>query len=296
MGAPSGTVWINGEFFSTDEAKMSIFDGGFVGGTAVFDTLACWKGKIFKLQQHIERFQRSAHAAAIPLPLKGTGLAEVIVETTRRAGHRDAYVQVIVTPGMRYRTPDTPPASTLIVFSIPYIWIGGGGEAKVDTGLNVIIPSIRNTPVSTLDPKIKNFNRFHQHLAGVEASGAGADDVVLLDQQGYLTESRGANVFLIHGGEVFTPALGVLQGITRQTVFEIAAEFGLPLHERDLTPYDLYSADEAFLSSTAGGILPLVRADSRQIGSGIPGPLTRRIHDRYWERHLSGPDTTPVFD
>lgn len=293
MSAPSGIAWINGEFVPTSEATISIFDSGFIGGTAVFDTLACWKGRIFKIQQHLERFQRSAHAACIPLPLRDAGLAEVVIETARRAGHRDAYVQVIVTRGMRYATTPGAQPSTLIVFSIPYIWIGG--EAKVDSGLTVIIPSIRNTPVATLDPKIKNFNRFHQHLAGVEAAGAGVDDVVMLDQNGYLTESRGANVFLAHGDQLYTPELGVLQGITRETVFEIAAEFGVPLHARDLTPYDLYTADEAFFSSTAGGIIPVVKADGRQIGNGIPGPLTRRIHDRYWERHLSGPDTTVVF-
>lgn len=293
MSVPAGVAWINGEFVSTAEARVSIFDSGFMGGVSVFDTLACWKGGIFKLRQHLERFERSAHAAAIPLPLRGAALADVVVETTRRAGHRDAYVQVIVTRGLRYTTPPGPQPSTLIVFSIPYIWIGG--EAKVDSGLSAIVPSIRNTPVSTLDPKIKNFNRFHQHLAGLEATSAGVDDVVLLDQHGYLTESRGANVFLIQAGSLYTPALGVLQGITRQTVFEIAEEFGLPLYERDLTPYDLYTADEAFLSSTAGGILPLVLVDGRRIGDGVPGPLTRRIHDRYWERHLSGPDVTLVF-
>jgi branched-chain amino acid aminotransferase len=118
----------------------------------------------------------------------------------------------------------------------------------------------------------------------------------MLDQQGYLTEGRGANIFLVAGGNLYTPALGVLQGITRETVFEIAADLSIQTHQRDLTPYDLYSADEAFFSTTAGGIIPVVEADGRRIGDGIPGPLTRRIHDRYWERHEDGPDTTPVFD
>jgi branched-chain amino acid aminotransferase len=128
----------------------------------------------------------------------------------------------------------------------------------------------------------------------MEADLAGADDVVLLDDRGMLTESRGANIFVVRAGKLYTPTSGILEGITRETVFEIAAETGLPAAERDLTPYDLYVADEAFLCTTAGGIIPIVAADGRRVGAGTPGPLTRRIADRYWARHRDGPDTTPV--
>jgi branched-chain amino acid aminotransferase len=294
MADISGMAWVNGEFVAARDAAISIFDSGFIGGVAIFDTLGCWNGRIFKLQAHLDRFQRSAHAAAIPLPLYDSGLAEVVVETVRRSELREAYVQVIATRGVRSSPTAWDNPSTLIVYSIPYVWIGGA--EKVDSGLRVVIPATRNTPVSTLDPKIKNFNRFHSYMARLESDRAGADEVVMLDQQGYLTEGRGANIFLVAGGGLYTPALGVLQGITRETVFEIADEFGIQTHQRDLTPYDLYSADEAFFSTTAGGIIPVVEADSRRIGDGIPGPLTRRIHDRYWERHVDGPDTTPVFN
>jgi branched-chain amino acid aminotransferase len=141
----------------------------------------------------------------------------------------------------------------------------------------------------------KNFNRMHTHLARLEADRAGTDDVILLDDRGLLTESRGANCFLVRGGTLYTPQSGILEGITRQTVFEIAQELGIPADERDLTPYDLYTAEEAFLCSTAGGICPIAAADGRVVGHGELGPLTRRIRDRYWERHTSGPDVTPVF-
>jgi branched-chain amino acid aminotransferase len=293
MADITGTAWINGEFVAARDATISIFDSGFIGGVAVFDTLACWKGRLFKLDAHLRRFARSAHAAAIPLPLAGSALAEVVVETVRRSELRDAYVQVIATRGVRASPASWDAPSTLIVYAIPYVWIGG--EDKVDAGLKVVIPSVRNTPSTSLDPRIKNFNRFHSYLAKLESDRAGADEVVMLDGQGYLTEGRGANVFLVAGGSLYTPAQGILQGITRETVFEIAAELGIPARERDLTPYDLYTADEAFFSTTAGGIIPLVEADGRRIGDGLPGPLTRRIHDRYWERHESGPDTTRVY-
>ncbi len=158
-----------------------------------------------------------------------------------------------------------------------------------------MIPSIRQWPAAVVDAKVKNFNRMHTHLAKMEADLAHADDVVLLDDRGLLTESRGANVFLVRDGALYTPQAGILEGITRETVFEIAAELGIPAAKRDLTPYDLYTADEAFLCSTAGGIYPIVDVDGRRVGGRGLGPLTQRIRERYWERHLSGPDVTRVF-
>jgi branched-chain amino acid aminotransferase len=145
-----------------------------------------------------------------------------------------------------------------------------------------------------VDAKIKNFNRMHSYMARLEADQAGVDDVVMLDDRGLLTESRGANLFLVRGGQIYTPVGGILEGITRETVFEIAAEIGIPARERDLTAYDLYVADEAFLSTTAGGIIPIVAADGRRIGSGARGPITAQVNETYWARHLFGPDVTPV--
>jgi branched-chain amino acid aminotransferase len=158
-----------------------------------------------------------------------------------------------------------------------------------------VTSSIRQWPASVVDAKIKHFNRMHTHLAGLEANRAHADDVVLLDDRGLLTESRGANVFLARSGALYTPQSGILEGITRETVFEIASELGVPAEERDLTPYDFYSAEEAFLCSTAGGMFPIAEADGRSVGAGSLGPVTDAIRDRYWERHLSDPDVTRVL-
>lgn len=291
--ALAGMAWINGEFVPADQAKVSIFDSGFMGGVSVFDTLACWEGGLFKLRQHRERFERSAHAAMIPLRCSGAELDALIIETTRRSGLRHAYVQAIATRGRR-PSPSMPSHEpTLIVYAIPYLSLWA--EEKAESGIRVVIPSIRQWPASVIDAKVKNFNRMHTHLARMEADLAGADDVVLLDDRGLLTESRGANVFLVRGGALYTPQSGILEGITRETVFEIAAELGLPAAERDLTPYDLYTAEEAFLCSTAGGIYPVAEVDGRRVGAGSLGKLTARIRERYWARHLSGPDVTPVW-
>ncbi len=291
--AMQGAAYLNGEFVPASEANVSIFDSGFIGGVSVFDTLACWQGGLFKLPQHRARFERSAHAAMIPLAITGEELEEIIIETTRRSECRDAYVQAIATRGRR-PTPSVPSNEpTLIVYAIPYVSLWP--EEKAESGISVMIPSIRQWPASTLDAKIKNFNRMHTHLARLEAERAGADDIVLLDDRGLLTESRGSNLFLVRGGTLYTPRSGILEGITRQTVFEIAAELGIPAAEHDLSPYDLYTAEEAFLCSTAGGLYPIAEADGRLAGDGGTGPITRALRDRYWERHLSGPDVTPVF-
>jgi branched-chain amino acid aminotransferase len=288
-----GAAYLNGEFVPASEANVSIFDSGFIGGVSVFDTLACWQGGLFKLPQHRARFERSAHAAMIPLAVSGTELEQIIIETTRRSGCREAYVQAIATRGRR-PTPSVPSNEpTLIVYAIPYVSLWP--EDKAESGISVMIPSIRQWPASTLDAKIKNFNRMHTHLARLEAERAGSDDVVLLDDRGLLTESRGSNLFVVRGDALYTPRSGILEGITRQTVFEIAAELGIPAAEHDLSPYDLYTAEEAFLCSTAGGLYPIAEADGRAVGSGGTGPITRALRDRYWERHLSGPDVTPVF-
>lgn len=288
-----GAAYLNGEYVPAAEARVSIFDSGFVGGVSVFDTLACWQGGLFKLPRHRARFERSAHAAMIPLVCGGAELEAIVIETTRRSGCRDAYVQMIATRGRR-PTPSLPSNEpTLIVYAIPYVSLWA--EEKAESGISVMIPSIRQWPAAVVDPKIKNFNRMHTYLARLEADRAGADDFVLLDDRGRLTESRGSNLFIVRGGGLYTPLSGILEGITRQTVFEIAEELGVPAFERELTPFDLYTAEEAFLCSTAGGIYPIAEADGRRVGSGGLGPIARRLRERYWERHLSGPDVTPVF-
>jgi branched-chain amino acid aminotransferase len=288
-----GAAWINGEHITADEAKISIFDSGFIGGVAIFDTLACWQGSIFKLETHLARFERSAHAAMIPLLVSGEALGKLVVEVTRRSGLQDAYVQVLATRGRRPSPSARSNEPTLIVYAVPYVWMAA--KEKIASGISVMIPSTRNWSPTVVDPKVKNFNRMHSYMARIEADLAGVDDVVMLDDRGYLTESRGSNLFLIRGGSLYSPQTGILEGITRETVFEIAAELGVPAEERDMTPFELYVADEAFLSTTAGGIIPIVTADGRMVGSGAPGPITGRINHHYWQRHITGPNLTPVY-
>ena len=293
MGTESLVVYMNGEYVPKDEARISIFDFGFLRGDAVFDTTSAWNGRIFKLDEHLDRLELSLRAARIPLPVPREELRGILIETTRRSGLRNAYIQTIVTRGepplgVRDLTQCTP---RLVVFAIPYVFIlkpeQGGGRA--------MIASTRALPVQCLDPKIKSLSRQHLDLASLQGKSAGVDVAIMLDLDGHVTEGPGFNVFVVKRGELYSPPDGILMGITRQTVFELAAENDLVAREAQLTAYDLYAADEVFLTSTAGGIMPLIEVDGRSIGDGKPGPLSQRIHGLYWAMRESGRHGTTVF-
>ena len=292
MDPKPGMTYINGEFVPADRASLPLMDAGFWLGINVFDVLSARQGYIFKLAAHVDRFYRSLHAVRIAIPETREEFGELIVETVRRSGLADAYIQTIATRGLRADGPisDWPP--TVIINAVPYFEIVAPEVAA--RGLRIRISSVRNVPIQSVDAKIKTFNRLHSYLARLDALDAGADDAILLDLDGYVTEGRGANVFIIRGGQLFTPPEGLLEGITRETVFELAAQEGLPASERRLTPYDLYNADEVFYCTTAGGIMPIVEVDRRRVGDGRPGALTQRLRDAYWTAHVSGPDATPV--
>jgi branched-chain amino acid aminotransferase len=288
-------VYVNGEYVPKDQARVSVFDVGFLRGDAVFDTTSAWNGRIFKLSQHLDRLDLSLRAARIPSPVPMEELRGIIVETTRRCGLQNAYIQTIVTRGepplgVRDLTQCQP---GLIVFAVPYVFILNPEQIKA--GGRGMIASTRALPVQSLDPKIKALSRMHLDLATLQGKAAGVDVALMLDLDGHVTEGPGFNVFVVKGGELFSPPDGILMGITRQTVFELAAEHGIPAREAPLTTYDLYAADEVFLTSTAGGIMPLVEVDGRSIGDGKPGPVGQRIHGLYWALRESGRHGTPVF-
>ena len=295
MSGESLVAYVNGEYVPRNQAKISVFDFGFLRGDAVFDTTSAWNGRIFKLDAHLDRLDLSLRAARIPSPLPLEELRGVIVETARRSGLQNAYVQTIVTRGepplgVRDLTQCRP---GLIVWVVPYVYILN--PEQIRSGGRAAIVSTRALPSQCLDPKIKSLSRLHFDLAVLQGKAAGADVSLMLDLDGHVTEGPGFNVFVVRGGQMFSPPEGILIGITRQTVFELAAEHGLPAREAQMTAFDLYAADEVFLTSTAGGIMPLVEIDGRQIGDGKPGPVSQRMHGLYWALRESGRHGTPIF-
>lgn len=293
MQPQEGMTFINGRFVPANEASLPLMDAGFWLGINVFDVLSARRGYIFKLAAHVARFFRSLHAVRIEIPFGHEDIRRLIVETVRRSGLEDSYIQVIATRGPRGERPITEWPPTVIINAIPYFEIVGSEVAA--RGLRVRISAVRNVPIQSVDAKIKTFNRLHSYLARLEALDAGADDAIMLDLDGYVTEGRGANVFIVRDGRLFTPPEGLLEGITRETVYELAEQEGFSLNEERLTPYDLYNADEVFYSTTAGGIMPIVEVDRRTVGDGAPGPITRCLRDAYWEAHVGGAQATSVY-
>jgi branched-chain amino acid aminotransferase len=289
-----GLVWINGELKPTDEAMISVFDHGLLYGDGVFDTMFATYGYIFKLQEHLARFRRSLRATRMTLPIPEDSLERVVRETVAANGLRDAYIKVVATRGVSPE-PLLDPRNTqptLIVFVRPYLSLAGAG--KKETGLSTKLTSIQRVGHAALDPRVKNLNYLNLVLAKFEAINANADEALLIDEEGFVCEAPGYNLFAVRDGTVITPERGVLEGITRETVLELCAELGIPSVIKSIAPFDLFVADEAFLSSTAAGLVPVTRVDGALIADGRPGPIFRRLDAAYDDLQQSGRHGTPV--
>jgi len=289
-------VYLNGAFVPLSQAKLSILDQGFLLGDGVFDVVSAWKGMLFRLDDHLDRFFASLRAGRFGAPLTRAEWRDAIVETLRRNALRDASARIIVTRGVAKQVVADPRDfdPTVIVWAAPYVFLAD--ESGRREGIRLHVSSLRGFRPDTLDPRYKCLDRFHYQLAKIEALEAGYDDVIWLGPDGYVSEGPASNVFAITKGTLTTPGRGVLRGITRETFLELAAEAGIPVRETDLSAFDLFSADELFTSSTAGGALPVREVAGRPLAGPIPGPITRELDRRYWELRDSGKYGTPVYD
>ena len=284
----NGCAYVNGQYYSTDEAKISIYDRGF-SGVSVFDATSLLNGYVWKVDPHIDRFFKSLKAARIQPPLPKSELREVIFETVRRSGIKKcAVIFMVATTGVPIipAFEQSGPKSSIVVSVTPYRMPPTHlPEDTFTKGIKVHISSIRNIPPQCLEQKIKSFNRLHHYLAMCEALDFGAHDVIMLDIDGNVSEGIYCNVWTAKDGSLYTPAGHMLQGITRQTVFQMAESFGIEATALPMSAYDLYNADEVFFSTTAGGILPIVEVDKRTIGNGAVGPIATKLLQRYQEWH-----------
>ena len=287
-------IYINGEYKPQSEANVSVLDQGFLLGDAVFDVVSAWKGVVFKLDAHLDRFEDSIRATRLTPSLDRNGWREAILETVRRNNLADASIRFIATRGV---SPDiiADPRNnvpTEIVWAAPYIFIGTDEQRQ--NGIRLTISSLRGFPADTLDPRYKCVNRLHFQLASMDALEAGYDGLIWLDQNGHVAEGPASNVFAIKNGTLHTPGEGILRGITRQTFLELAERASIPIRECNLSAFDLYSADEVFTTSTAGGALAVKEIDGRSIGAGAPGPITKALDAAYWTMRESGEYGTPI--
>jgi branched-chain amino acid aminotransferase len=287
-------IYLDGQFVDEAEARVSVFDHGLLYGDGVFEGIRFYNGRIFRLEQHIRRLYDCARSILIDIPLDPAQLIEEVCRAVRLNGFQDGYIRLIVTRGRGPLglNPFQCPQPSLIIIAAG---IALYAEEMYRTGVTMASCATRRPSHDVLSPQVKSLNYLNNIMAKMEALQAGADEGLMLNDRGLVAEGTVENIFMVRDGKIGTPPLsaGALDGITRRVVFEIAAELGIPLVERELSRHDIFTADECFLSGTAAEVIAAVKLDQRVIGSGQPGPITQQITRRF--RELANSTGTPVY-
>lgn len=290
-------AFIDDEFVPINEAKISILEPTFTKSDVVYDTLSSWQGYIFRLDEHLERFQNSYRAMQIAPPYPLNQIRRIVAESIERSGFDDTCVTLMATRGPFLDLADRDIRKCkngLIAVCVPYYWVLG--KDKQTSGVNMVITDNQRVPAAAIDARVKNFNWMDLTRGLLEAYEKGGDSALLCTPDGFLSEGPGFNIWLAKNGRIFTPRGNLLEGVTRRSVFELAGELGVETEEKPLTPEDLRGADEAFTSTTAGGITPVTQVDGKTLGNGAPGILTTRLMGEYSRRREAGWHGTRIED
>jgi branched-chain amino acid aminotransferase len=275
-------IYINGEFFDKANAKVSVYDHGLLYGDGVFEGIRSYSGKVFRLDEHLERLWNSAKAIWLEIPMTKPEMAKAIQDTLDVNGIKDGYIRVVVTRGMGTLGLDpnrcNDPQVIVITDKISLY-----PREYYENGLEIITVSTIRNHSAALSPRIKSLNYLNNILAKIEGHQAGCIEALMLNSKGEVAECTGDNIFLVRTGRLLTPSTdaGILEGVTRSAVIELARGAGIEVHEVPLTKHDVYIADECFLTGTAAEVVPVVKVDSRTIGEGKPGPVTRNLIARF---------------
>jgi branched-chain amino acid aminotransferase len=277
-------VWINGKLFDKADAKVSVYDHGLLYGDGVFEGIRVYAGKVFRLREHVDRLYESAVAISLEIPMSREAMADAVVATVKANDKHEGYIRLVVTRGpgslgIDPRRCDEPQV-IIIVDDISLY------PAEVyDRGLEVITASITRNHPNSLNPRIKSLNYLNNIMAKMEATRAGCQEAIMLNQAGEVAECTGDNIFIVKRGVLKTPpaTAGILEGVTRGAVIELARAAKLPFEMTSLQRHDIYTADECFLTGTAAEVVAVVKADDRPIGNGKPGPITKQLRERFFQ-------------
>jgi branched-chain amino acid aminotransferase len=292
--AKQSKIYIDGKFFAEADAKVSVFDHGLLYGDGVFEGIRFYNGRVFRLEEHLQRLWDSARSICLEIPMTIREMSDALLETIRQNDLRDGYIRLIVTRGVGNLglnpTQCKHPSVIIITAQIALY-----PESVYKNGLTVVTCATRRTNPSALNPAVKSLNYLNNVMARIEANLAGADEALMLNDAGNVAECTADNIFVLKHGQIFTPPItaGALRGITRAVVFELAAELGIKIHESDITRHDVFIADECFLTGTAAELIPVIKADGRTIGNGKPGPITTRMIAGF--RKLTRESGTPIY-
>jgi branched-chain amino acid aminotransferase len=287
-------VYLDGEFVPESEAKISVFDHGFLYGDGVFEGIRAYNGRVFRLKEHVDRLYDSAKAIDLDIPVSKEEFIEIILETLRKNKLRDAYIRPIVTRGVGDLGLDPRKCGKPSIIVITKPWGKLYGDLY-ERGLTAITVGIRRNSFDALPPNIKSLNYLNNVLAKIEANAKGGDEAIFLDRNGYVSEGSGDNIFIVKNGAITTPpTINNLRGITREVVIEIIRSLGIPFKEANIGLYDLYTADEVFVTGTAAEIAPIVVIDGRKIGNGKPGRITKKLMEEF--RKVTESEGIPIYE
>lgn len=288
-------IYLNGKYVPEERAVVSVFDHGLLYGDGVFEGIRAYHNRVFKLKEHIIRLYESAHSIGLNIPLTKAEMEEVVLETCRRNGLKDGYIRLVVSrgPGDLGLDPRKCPEPTIFCIAAS---IQLYPQMLYEKGLELVTVATRRNLPEACNPRVKSLNYLNNIYAKMEANLMNAPEAVLLNQEGYVAEATGDNIFIVKKGVLITPPAyaGILEGITRNTVMEIARSKGIPVEEKLFTRHDIYTADECFLTGTAAEVIPAVKLDGRVIGSGHPGEMTRELIRAY--RELTLVDGPVIFE
>ncbi len=280
-------IYLDGKFVDSADAKVSVFDHGLLYGDGVFEGIRVYGGNVFRLEEHLERLEYSARALMLKLPLTRAEIRDATCETCRINGLKDGYIRLVVTRGvgdLGLAPWLCPKPSIFIIASTISLY----PKEHYENGLSIVTVPTRRVNPAAMPPTVKSLNYLNNILGKIEARQFGALEAIMLNDQGYVAECTADNIFIVHKGEILTPAAsqGALKGVTRSTIFDIARDLGVSIRETDLTRYDIWIADECFLTGTGAEVVPTVKLDGREIGDGRPGPVTKRVLEAFRKRVL----------
>ena len=277
-------VFIDGQLYDKEDAKISVYDHGLLYGDGVFEGMRSYNGKVFRLDEHLDRLWKSAKAICLEIPMTVEEMAKAVNETLAVNEITDGYIRLVVTRGAGSLGIDPNKTSNpQVIIITDYITLYP--DEFYENGLEIIsVSTIRNHPAA-LSPRIKSLNYLNNVLAKIEGLQAGCVEALMLNHKGEIAECTGDNIFLVRDGVLMTPPIdaGILEGITRQAVIDIAKEDGIPVQEVSLSKHDVYISDECFLTGSAAEVVPVVKVDTRVIGDGRPGPISKKLKDRFHE-------------
>lgn len=278
-------IFLGGEFVTKENAKISVYDHGFLYGDGVFEGIRVYDGNIFRLKEHLDRLYNSAKSIMLDVPYTREELTDIIVETVKKNGYTDAYIRVVISRGtgdLGLDPANCSRAQTVVIVEPLSIY----PKEMYESGLEIITVATRRNRPDVLDPKIKSLNYLNNILVKLEANLAGVSEALMLNDEGYVAEGSADNIFIVKGNTLKTPPgyLGALEGITRNAIIEIATELGYDVKEVPFTRHDVYVADEVFLTGTAAEVIAVVKVDGRVIGDGKPGKETKKLLKAFRER------------